>query len=973
MDFNNLKSPLYSLIINFTSTAGNPWVLPQPMICIHDSSGQPAYLKAAALPENMVSYGLNPKDDVIQTLLNECHDLRLDEIEAFFNRNKKKSTPLMTLFENITAKDHIQNYVDKKINKIALLLKDNKITTTYQLKRKDHASHFIIDTKPLEVEPYLKFIKTQLGIQYTLKLGVNGETFAPKDKNITLLSHQWGWFLMDGKMAQLKHIKTNKLKPFLEKETLYIPDKTVKTYFEKFILDIMSKVNIEAEGFDVISHNEVSGQSIGFVYDFMRDIWVVDVTFQYGNESFHSSSLANRKSRLAFDQQENLTVYETKRRAEYEDKLLEELYKIGFKKNAQNFLQAGKGQFDSLHRVAEYESQLMTLFDIQKPNIEHREIRLQPVLVDTRFSLKIDWFDLEGVVIVGNEEYPFRRLMNNIKNDDPFFKLNDGTFAIIPKEILHKYKKIAKFSEENAGAFRLNKVHHTLIDDEALPKEIKNREATPSVEKFIPSPLLKATLRPYQVEGVQWLIQHRKNGLGACLADDMGLGKTLQTLAALLDAREHKEVNATGSLPIQLDLFGEIVATGRKSLAALIVVPASLMYNWYYEIKKYCPAMQVINYIGNKRHKAQKTILEFDFILTTYATALLDAEILKPLIFHYIVLDESHSIKNKNSQSFRAINSLQAQHKISLTGTPMENSLSDLWSQMEFINPSLLGSYEFFKKNYQIPIEKEENEAALQELKTLMAPYILRRVKSEVAKDLPELIEIVHYSEMSPEQKKMYEEEKSKARNYIAGLDRNDNSYKIHVFTALMRLRQLAIHPSLVDKDNRIESSKHEDIKSEVKTIIQSGQKVLIFSSFKSYLILLSEWLKIDNYSHGFISGSKTIEERQKAVEAFQNESQSQVLLITLKSGGTGLNLTAADYVFIVEPWWNPFAEMQAIARAHRIGRQHNVIVKRFLTRDSIDEKIAWLQTRKKSMASDVLDVTLTPTLTEEDINALLE
>ena len=258
-------------------------------------------------------------------------------------------------------------------------------------------------------------------------------------------------------------------------------------------------------------------------------------------------------------------------------------------------------------------------------------------------------------------------------------------------------------------------------------------------------------------------------------------------------------------------------------------------------------------------------------------------------------------------------------------------------------------------------------------MKSLIGPYILRRVKSEVAKDLPDLIETIHYSDMTPEQKSCYEKEKSAARNFIAGLDKSDPQYKIHVFTALMRLRQIANHPVLTDAASPHESGKFEDIKAEIETVIASGHKVLIFSSFKSYLTLLSKWMDAQKYVHGFISGSKTIEERQKSVDAFQNDPQCQVLLITLKSGGTGLNLTAADYVFITEPWWNPFAEMQAIARAHRIGRQHNVVVKRFISIETIDEKISQLQTHKKSMAEDVLDIEFTSRLSYDEMEALLD
>jgi len=962
----------YSFIINFLSTDGTSWVLPQSQICIHDKTGHPAYLKAAGTMETVESYGITVTD-TIKNLINECKDLRIDEMEAFFNRNKKKAIRLNVLFDDPITKQYIQDYIDRKINKVLTIALEENVPLSYNLVRKEHFSNFKIITPVQKITPTLKFTKTQMGVNYTMLLTIGDIMFFPKERNITLLSNEFGWLLIEGRLAQLQDIKANKIKPFLTKESVYIPEKTVRTYFQKFVLDVMSEVEIVAEGFEVVKNNVCTGQKIVFIYDFIKELWLVDILFSYGKDSFKMSSLSKRKTKMEFDESGHLTVYETVRMSEYETKIVEELALLGFNRQSQNYLQAGDGKYDSLRLIAQHEEKLNELFEIAKPEIEQRKVSLFSMSVSTDFSQKLDWFDLQGVVSIGGEVYPFRRLMHNIKNDDPFFKLKDGSYAIIPEEIMHKYERAAKYAEEVNGVFRLSKVHHTLLEDHALPKEMKSHAASSIIEEYTPSPLLKATLRPYQVEGVQWLINHRKNGLGACLADDMGLGKTLQTIAALLDAREHKEVSTSTHGPIQLDLFGEIVATGRKSLGALIVLPASLVYNWYYELKKYCPTLQILNYTGSKRHKAQKTMLEFDFILTTYHTVMTDAEILKLLTFYYIILDESHYIKNKDSKSFKVINNLNAHHKISLTGTPVENSLADLWSQMEFINPSILGGFEFFKKNYQIPIEKEQNAEALNELKTLIQPYILRRVKSEVAKDLPELIETVQYTEMSDKQARMYEKEKSAIRNYISGLDKNDKGYKIHVFSALMRLRQLANHPYLVDSDYIHESGKFEAIKYEIETIINSGQKVLIFSSFKSFLTLLSEWMQQNNIQHGYISGSKTIEDRQIAVESFQNGSQTPVLLITLKAGGTGLNITSADYVLILEPWWNPFAEMQAIARAHRIGRINNVVVKRFISLNSIDEKIALLQSQKKSIAEDILDVEYAPTLSDKDIDVLLE
>lgn len=963
---------LFGLIVNFKHVEGATWLLPQLLICTLDKTGQPSYLKAAAWEDNIASYGFDPAEPHIATLVRECEDLTPEAIEAFFNRGKKKRTPLISLFENTTLKKHIQDYIDRKIHKVILCMSDHNIPSTFQLKRKEHIAGFILNPTLQEADPILSFTKTPMGVQYSLRIRMGDKTIYPSHQDIHIVTHQHGWLILDRTWVCIKNISAQKLLPFLQKETLYIPDKTVRTYFEKFVLDLMSQVDIETEGFDVISQNEADSQSLFFIYDFMRHKWVADIRFHYGKETFMWSSPIRRKSRLFLDVQGNLTVVETTRNKVYEQNKLQELYKAGFEENLENYLQAGEGLYDSLEAVARYERPLKKVFHIQNPHIDGKDIFLHTFNSQTVFHQKSDWFDLTGQVTIGDETHAFSKLLKYIKKGDPFFRLNDGSYTLIPQEFFHTYDKVARFSEEYHEGVRLRKVHYPLLENIQVPE--KNKDQIQEYEDiFTPSPFLKASLRPYQVKGVQWLIDHRKNGLGACLADDMGLGKTLQTIAALLDAREHKEDSADITRPIQLDLFGETIVTGRKSLSALIILPASLVYNWYHELKKYCPAMQILRYTGAKRHSALRTMLEFDFILTTYQTVITDADLLKDKNFHYIVLDESHYIKNKDSKSFQVINQLNGDHKISLTGTPVENSLSDLWSQMEFINPAILGSYTFFKKHFKDPIEKNQSDASLQELRTLIAPYILRRVKSEVAKDLPDLIETTQYCDMTPAQKVTYDKEKSAARNYLAGLDKKDSSYTFHVFSALMKLRQMAIHPWLADDTFDGESGKHEDLLAETETIIKSGQKVLIFSSFKSYLTMVAGWLDKNAYPHGVITGSVTAENRQKAVEAFQNDPRCQVLLISLKAGGTGLNLTAADYVFIVEPWWNPFAEMQAIARAHRIGRQQNVVVKRFISRDTIDEKIIMLQTRKKTMAEDVLDVEWTPSLSEEDIHNLLQ
>jgi len=338
-----------------------------------------------------------------------------------------------------------------------------------------------------------------------------------------------------------------------------------------------------------------------------------------------------------------------------------------------------------------------------------------------------------------------------------------------------------------------------------------------------------------------------------------------------------------------------------------------------------------------------------------------DIEFLKSMSFNFIIIDESQQIKNRNSKIYKAINSIDAKHKVSLSGTPIENSLSDLWSQMQFINPNLLGNYPFFNSHFKKPIEKDKDEEKVNELKSLIDPYLLRRNKAEVAKDLPELAEQIYYTELAPEQAKLYEVEKSKVRNQIIeskiNPEKNKNA-KLSILNALMKLRQLANHPKLIK--NEAKSGKFADVSAYLETLLRSKHKTLVFSSFTTHLKIYTDWCDQNNIKYNLLTGQTKVKDREKEVDYFENNSDSLLFFISLKAGGTGLNLTSASYVIILDPWWNPFAELQAIGRAHRIGQKQNVNVVRFIAKETIEEKINTLQQTKRELADSVIESQIT-------------
>ena len=386
---------------------------------------------------------------------------------------------------------------------------------------------------------------------------------------------------------------------------------------------------------------------------------------------------------------------------------------------------------------------------------------------------------------------------------------------------------------------------------------------------------------------------------------------------------------------------------------SLVVVPASLLHNWMSECKRFAPGLKAYGHVGNQRNKELTNFSYYDLIISTYHTVRQDIEMLSLFQFHYVILDESQMIKNPSSKLYQSIIELSGDHRIVLTGTPIENSLTDLWSQINFVNPGLLGTLNFFKKSFVQPIEKKRNEEREEKLKELINPFILRRTKQEVAQELPPIYEQVRTCSMTDAQRRIYEEEKSLARNSIlenleeVGLKKSS----LVVLKALTRLRQIANHPAMVEDYHEIDSGKFEEVYRNIESVIAEGHKVLIFSSFVKHLNLFKSKLDEDRIRYAYLTGAQNQSQRQEAVNDFQKKKKVPLFLISLKAGGVGLNLTEADYVFILDPWWNPAAEMQALNRAHRIGQDKNVFVYRFISKDTIEEKIQHLQERKLELA----------------------
>lgn len=953
--------------------------LPNAFIVLKDKKGDLTHIQKKASQKIIASYGLE-LTDLRKQLFDIIDKLEVKNLEQKFNPPRRKAKPLLQLLEQAEIKVQIIKLVHQAMDQFLTLIKENQLPLCWEVEKKALVKDVMLTYPKNDLKPLLHFQRLEDKVLYRLRFDDENSIWTVHSKDVVSIVNHPAWLFVDYQLYRVNNINGNMVKPFCKKDELPIPRKSVKVYFQKFIIKQAAKLDIEAEGFEVKKIDNVEACQLELMQDIFTKDLGLNVHFFYPEVKFYWNDPKRKRSLLEFDEEE-VVIKQIIRNKSAEEKYLNKLKALGLKNHEGNYFQ--------LKERTEHSYQLLEWLRAHKTALEKEGFSFSPFTIDgkpismnkpsIRQEVKKgnDWFDLYIVVQVGTFTIPFFKLAPYIREGNPFFQLPDGNFFLIPQEWMTKYLGLAQFGKREKEAMRLVKSQYTLLKDLEIEMEDDDGIEDWRQLDFQPSSLLNATLRPYQLEGVKWLVWNYQKELGVCLADDMGLGKTLQTITALLHAKEQKAKQnpSSASNGQQINMFGGASDLDYlKPLNALIILPASLVFNWENEIKKFAKQFTSYRHTGPKRHKDIRLLIRNDAILTTYQTALNDVELLKQIEFEYIILDESQQIKNKDSKVFKAINELNAKHKISLSGTPIENSLADLWSQMQFINPGLLKGFAFFKKEFITPIEKRQDDEKKERLRNLVSPFLLRRTKEEVAKDLPSLEVRVFYSEMLPEQKKLYEKEKSKARNYLLENFQSSNfQYQNLIIRTLLRLRQLVNHPSLVFEDYTKGSGKFQDILAQWNIIQKSGHKTLLFSSFVKYLELFKSQFQENDKDFSWLTGSVNAKKREAEIKRFQEEESVQSFLISTKAGGTGLNLTAADYVFLLDPWWNPAAEKQAIARAHRIGQTKKVFATKFITKDSIEEKILALQERKSALAQDILEGAGKQKFSRNDLEFLLE
>ena len=868
-------------------------------------------------------------------------------------------------------------FIDKIIYQAICLLAGGKLKAYY----KDDTFSNLYDSDRLFIhnkaaQPLFDFELKDKELRYSLKIEqeLDGDRppkiFSLLGRPVEFLCTHTAVLKIHNRIYFLENIDSNKFKPFINKGVIIVPERQVPAYMEGFVSKCVRNFNIVARGFSILYIDEEPLPHLALLKN-LHNQPVLALHFAYRNKTF----LADRKAPVYVDcvnEKGTYIFHKIRRDFGNEEAVKQQLKELGLKQNTDAlFLPVdcppNSSESATLAHIASWISAQRAALKKLKVSVDtafdNREIFVGQPRLQLDSTECNDWFEIRARVIIGEFSIPFIKFRKHLIDENPEYELPNGQLFMIPPEWFTRFSELFDYARVDKQVLRLPRTHFQIMErvQHGIKSIDKQAENIPIVFPEIQIPTgLQASLRPYQLEGFAWLNFLRENNYGGILADDMGLGKTLQTITLLLkiyqntasqpDAEESPKPAAA-----QLSLFAPPQPkkfNHSEWAASLIVMPTSLVHNWQSEFEKFAPSLRIYNYTGGKRLKSKdigKILRHYHVVLTSYGILRNDIDYLSTYPFHYCILDESQYVKNPGSKIYDAVKQIEARHRLTLTGTPIENSLVDLWAQMNLVNKGLLGTLPFFKRHFVQPITRQQSAEKEEKLQKLIQPFLLRRTKEKVARDLPPVMEQVQYCEMSPEQASYYEREKSGIRNSIYQVfeHKDPKQSAIMALQALTKLRQIANHPKMADPDYRGSSGKFDQIVDQLESIVAEGHNVLVFSSFTTDLKLLQIELDSKKLPYALLTGATR--ERARVIEEFNKNAS--IFLISLKAGGVGLNLTKADYVFLLNPWWNPAAEAQAINRAHRIGQTKNVFVYRFLSTGTIEEKIALLQQKKAQLA----------------------
>jgi len=810
---------------------------------------------------------------------------------------------------------------------------------------------------PLEVA----LIRDNRGLQLDVGANVDGDIYSYRQGDLTVVSREPPWVLAGSILTPVTHPEALEILPQL---SFTIPLKERGKFQKQFLSRLAERLPLRS---DIVQVEEVHAPPVPRLY--LREeggTFMADLLFGYGDHEVEANPKFPEVTALSGGDWSLIRIHRDPQREQHYYQLLTDP-RYGLKRAGSPYgpaaftLRARTHPLDFLTqcipRLAE------AGFEIYgQENLKSARLKSATPVLRVSISSGIDWFDIEAIVQYGDQSISLREVMKAVRKGERYVKLADGTFGQIPEDWLERYKHLFGLAEETEKGLRVRDVQIPLLDRlledasevQAAREFQERRERLRAFERIVPQPLpqgFRGELRPYQKAGVDWLHFLHQYHFGGVLADDMGLGKTVQALVFLQSLKER----------------------GEAERASLLVVPKSLLVNWQREAARFTPGLRVLEFTGAGRRKDPSVFDEYDIVLTTYGTMLRDVEFLRTYRFHYVILDESQAIKNPLAKTARAARLLNADHRLVMTGTPVENTTFELWSQFAFLNPGLLGSLESFKENFATPIESRGDEEAASLLRKLVYPFILRRTKAQVAPELPPRTERTLYVDLEPAQRKLYTRLRDRYRAELLGLieTRGIQDARMKILEGLLRLRQVCIHPGLVEPTYREESAKFELLFEMLETLRAENHKALVYSQFVEVLKRVRAGLEERGIPYAYLDGQTR--DRHAQVDRFQTDPAVPFFLLSLKAGGVGLNLTAADYVIHLDPWWNPAVEMQAADRAHRIGQDKPVFIYKIIARETVEEKILQLQEKKRGLVEQLIttEESFFKSLTREDVEVL--
>jgi SNF2 family DNA or RNA helicase len=928
---------------------------------------------------------LPPKEDSIENThgIGFCIEMTKSRYTTFFPvkaKYNKTKTDFSSSFEELSLhnfynyldsfeNDSDQNFVFKTLQ-ITRILEKNKIYVAEMQKVMKHFIEILPDLsskfcyafnpknsltrkylEPLTIkEAHIKiyFVLTETDFFYNLKAKISIDD---KNHNINaqklLLSPL---FIIEDTVAYpitntdlsfaIQHFSKNEETNYLKKD--------FKNFNQNVLIPLSKKYEIQQNIFKKSKENIDNETLEKHIY--IKDLDGIYIVFEafvkYDNQLIPVFS-----NEMILDHTDSEKITYINRNQSFEDNFVEEIrsFHPDFENQETAFYLNPEQLFENywlLHSTEKMKSLGIKVFGTNE--LKSFKFNLNKPTISINLKSDIDWFDLEINISFGNQKVDLKELQKAFIKKSNYIPLTDGTLGIMPEDWLSKFSNYFKTGEIRKNSIQLSNYQFGIIEElynemESKPKFLEELyqkklrlQNISEIETVALPKGIKANLRDYQMHGLNWLVFLHKNQLGGCLADDMGLGKTLQTISFLQYLK----------------------TVDKAKIPSLIIAPTSLIFNWMAEIEKFCPTLKIHPFVGATRASDTNNFSEFDIIISTYGSLLNDIEFLKDYKFNYIILDESQAIKNPNSKRYKAVRLLNSFNRLVLTGTPIENNTFDLYAQLNFLNPGLLGNMSHFKNNFSDAIDKEKDKDASILLSKIIAPFVLRRTKEQVAKELPDKTESVVYCEMGNEQRNVYEAFKAKYRDYLLNkIDENGVAKsQMYILEGLTKLRQICNSTALIndEADYGNYSAKLEILIENIKEKT-GNHKILVFSQFVKMLQIVKTKLDEEKITYEYLDGQT--KNRQENVNNFQENEDVRVFLISLKAGGVGLNLTQADYVFIIDPWWNPAVENQAIDRCYRIGQTKQVMAYRMICRNTIEEKIVSLQSKKKAVANSIISI----------------